>query len=47
MPAGRWLIGKGYEVVIHDECVNLGRLIGANREYVEKALPAYRVAPQP
>jgi GDP-mannose 6-dehydrogenase len=33
------LIGKGYEVVIHDEYVNLDRLIGANREYVEKALP--------
>jgi GDP-mannose 6-dehydrogenase len=33
------LIGKGYEIVIHDEYVNLGRLIGANREYVEKALP--------
>jgi GDP-mannose 6-dehydrogenase len=33
------LIGKGYEVVIHDEYVNLERLIGANREYLEKALP--------
>jgi GDP-mannose 6-dehydrogenase len=33
------LIGKGYEIVIHDEYVNLDRLIGANREYVEKALP--------
>jgi GDP-mannose 6-dehydrogenase len=33
------LIGKGYEVVIHDEYVNLDRLVGANREYVEEALP--------
>jgi GDP-mannose 6-dehydrogenase len=33
------LIGKGYEVVIHDEYVNLDRLVGANREYVRKALP--------
>ena len=33
------LIGKGYEIVIHDENVNLDRLIGANREYLEKALP--------
>ena len=33
------LIGKGYEIAIHDEYVNLDRLIGANREYLEKALP--------
>jgi GDP-mannose 6-dehydrogenase len=33
------LIGKGYEILIHDEYVNLDRLVGANREYVKKALP--------
>jgi GDP-mannose 6-dehydrogenase len=33
------LIGKGYELAIHDEYVNLDRLIGANREYVETMHP--------
>jgi GDP-mannose 6-dehydrogenase len=33
------LIGKGYELAIHDEYVNLDRLIGANREYVETMYP--------
>ena len=33
------LLGKGYTVTIHDEHVNLARLIGANREYVLRALP--------
>jgi GDP-mannose 6-dehydrogenase len=33
------LIGKGYEILIHDEYVNLDRLVGANREYVKKMLP--------
>ena len=33
------LLGKGYTVTIHDEHVNLSRLIGANREYVLNALP--------
>ena len=33
------LLGKGYEVAIHDEYVNLDRLVGANREYVTKVHP--------
>lgn len=33
------LLGKGFDVKIHDEHVNLSRLIGANREYVLRALP--------
>lgn len=33
------LLGKGFDVRIHDEHVNLSRLIGANREYVERVLP--------
>jgi GDP-mannose 6-dehydrogenase len=33
------LIGKGYELAIHDECVNADRLVGANLEYVQKKHP--------
>jgi GDP-mannose 6-dehydrogenase len=33
------LIGKGHELAIHDEYVNLDRLVGANREYVETMHP--------
>ena len=33
------LIGKGHQVSIYDEYVYLDRLIGANRDYLEKALP--------
>jgi GDP-mannose 6-dehydrogenase len=33
------LLGKGYEVRVHDEHVNLAKLVGANREYVMEKLP--------
>jgi GDP-mannose 6-dehydrogenase len=33
------LIGKGYDVRIHDEHVNLERLVGTNRRHVETVLP--------
>ena len=33
------LIGKGYEVRIHDQEINPARLVGANRRYVQSRLP--------
>jgi GDP-mannose 6-dehydrogenase len=33
------LIGKGYELAIHDEYVNPDRLVGANQEYVKRMHP--------
>jgi GDP-mannose 6-dehydrogenase len=33
------LIGKGYTVTIHDEHLEVARLVGANREYVLRSLP--------
>jgi GDP-mannose 6-dehydrogenase len=33
------LVGRGYEVLIHDANVSSSRLVGANREYVETHLP--------
>jgi GDP-mannose 6-dehydrogenase len=36
------LLGKGYEVRIHDSVVNPSSLVGANRQYVESKLPHLR-----
>jgi GDP-mannose 6-dehydrogenase len=33
------LLGKGYEVRLHDESVRLPRLVGANREHLLRTLP--------
>jgi GDP-mannose 6-dehydrogenase len=33
------LVGKGYEVRIYDGNVNLARLLGTNREYIEAVVP--------
>jgi GDP-mannose 6-dehydrogenase len=33
------LIGKGADLKIYDECVQVGRLVGGNKAFVEEALP--------
>jgi GDP-mannose 6-dehydrogenase len=34
-----WLLGRGYEVLIHDAQVSASHLVGANRAYVEARIP--------
>ena len=33
------LLGKGYDLKLHDRCVSLARLTGANRRYIEEHIP--------
>lgn len=33
------LLGKGYDLKLHDACVSLARLTGANRRYIEEHIP--------
>ena len=35
------LLGKGFSVAIYDSNVNLSKLVGANRSYIEQRNPPY------
>lgn len=39
VPLIETLVGRGYKVSVYDETVELPRLIGANRSYIEETLP--------
>ena len=33
------LIGRGFELAIYDRCLELGRLVGTNRDFIEREIP--------
>jgi GDP-mannose 6-dehydrogenase len=33
------LVGKGYELLLHDNHVNVARLVGANKDFLEREIP--------
>lgn len=33
------LLGKGFEILIYDEKVNISNIVGANKEYIDKHIP--------
>jgi GDP-mannose 6-dehydrogenase len=39
VPLVESLLGRGHQVRIYDECVQMHRLVGANRDYVQRRLP--------
>ncbi|HVP39277.1 MAG TPA: UDP-glucose/GDP-mannose dehydrogenase family protein [Candidatus Saccharimonadales bacterium] len=41
------LVGKGYQLWVHDENVELSRVIGANREFLEREVPYLESILQP
>ena len=33
------LIGRGYDLTIYDRCLEMGRLVGTNRDFIEREIP--------